>query len=430
MKIRNIKINFDQIVLFLILLPVFVDQINGFMQAEMNLSFSVGQAVKFFYMLGLTVFLVRSNRKVTVVVLYVFSMLSIPVIITIFSKRLIYLSVFSDLIFIFKLTTFLITFYVMRYLFTNYRQYFNEELLYKVTFWLFYIILAALIASVFGFGRGMYGDVNNVKVGFKGYFIAGNELSNLYLVVYAHYLFFIISRKSSTTKILFTIFMGMLCAVLMSTKTALLSFVIVTAAVPSLDYFFSGGTFLSLIKRNIYRLAGALMFLFISLVGVYFTFKENIDSYIVRVKHSLKMSDSFLTFLLSSRNHRYEDSFTIFNEYSLIDKIFGTGWTYPQHFIENRLYGWGSAETDWLDLLVAQGVVGVLLIYSIWIAILLMTYARYRSHKNPFSVPALIVMGLLFINTTFSGHILYSAMIGMYLAFFISFQFVNYREEK
>ena len=127
MKIRNIKINFDQIVLFLILLPVFVDQINGFMQAEMNLSFSVGQAVKFFYMLGLTVFLVRSNRKVTVVVLYVFSMLSIPVIITIFSKRLIYLSVFSDLIFIFKLTTFLITFYVMRYLFTNYRQYFNED---------------------------------------------------------------------------------------------------------------------------------------------------------------------------------------------------------------------------------------------------------------------------------------------------------------
>lgn len=419
---KDVKIKKKSLLILMVLLPVIIDQMNGFMQAEMGISFSISQILKTGYLLLAFLFLVKLNRSYFMLMLGFIFILSIPVIINIFSARIVHLSVFQDLAFVFKVASFPVFFLTATALNRRFKEYFTINLCKKVVSLLFYIILLALLASVFGFGKGMYGDVENVKVGFKGYFIAGNELSSLFLVVYTFFLYCSIS-SDKVKKIYMKIFLGMLCAVLLSTKTSLISFLVITMAIPFLNYSFKGGTILKLFKDNRSRIIYGVSFLFSALVGIYFLFKENLELYMDKMIHAFKIADSVLTFVVSARNLRYADSWNVFNNYNFLEKMFGTGWTYPQHFIEKRLYGWGSAETDWLDLLITHGFIGVISVYLFWFAVLFVTAKTYVSKRHSFSVPSLVAMVLLLLNTTFSGHILYSAMTGLYLALFLSFQF-------
>jgi hypothetical protein len=428
-RIKDIRIKTENILLFLFLLPVIIDQLNGFMQAEMGIAFSISQILKTVYLLLSFVFLAKLNRKYLLLVMIFISILSAPLFINVFSERIIFLSVFGDLAFIFKVITFPAFFLTFITLSSRFDDVITIRFCRKTVNWIFYILLFALLASVVGFGKGMYGDVENMKVGFKGYFIAGNELSSLFVVVYTFFLYFSV-LNDNLKKIYFKVFMGMLCAVLMSTKTTLISFVLVTLSVPALNYYFSGRSFVKLIAGNTRKIFAGIIFLSSSLMGIYYLFRQNIDLYIDKMTYALSMADSFLTFLLSARNLRYADSLEIYDNYSLIEKIFGTGWTYPQHFIEKRIWGWGSSETDWLDLLVAHGFVGVVSVYLFWLAVLFFTGRNFFGKISGFSVPSFIAMFLLLVNTTFSGHILYSAMTGIYLAFFISFQFKNIEDRQ
>ena len=427
-RINDIRIKKENILFFVAILPVIVDQLNGFMQFEMGISFSISQVVKTAYLMISFVFLAKFNRKYLIFILIFILILSVPIIMNLFSDRIIFLSAFGDLAFVFKVASFPVFLLTFISLTTKSDDIITIKLCHRIVSWIFYIILFALLASVAGFGRGMYGDIENTKVGFKGYFIAGNELSSLFLVIYTFFLYFSILSDSSK-KIFFKIFQGMLCAVLMSTKTTLLSFVLITTLVPVLNYFFSGGSFFKLVCDNKKKIVVGTGFLLAALAGLYYTFKENIDLYIDKMSHALKVADSFFTFMLSARNLRYADSFNVFHKYSFWEKTFGTGWTYPQHFIESRLYGWGSAETDWLDLLITHGFVGVIMVYLFWLLVLLTTAKFYFLKKQRIAVPSLVALSLLMVNTTFSGHILYSAMTGIYLALFLAFQFKNENEE-
>ncbi|HQN71863.1 MAG TPA: O-antigen ligase family protein [bacterium] len=427
-RIKDIRIKTENILLFLFLLPVIIDQLNGFMQVELGISFSISQLLKTIYLLLSFILLAKLNRKKLIFILIFILILLVPIILNIFSKRIIFLSAFEDLAFVFKVASFPVFLFTFVSLLSKYGKTINLEFYHRTIVWLFYTIFVALIASIFGFGQGMYRDVENVKIGFKGYFIAGNELSSLFLVAYSFFLYLAVSQKSYKSYIY--IFMGMTSALLMSTKTSIISFLLITGSIPLLNFKFSGGSVVFFIKNNSKKIMSGIIFLSISLICFYYLFKQNVDLYIDKTTHTFKVAEDIITFMVSARNLRYADSLDVYNKYSFFEKMFGTGWTYPQHFIEKRLWGWGSAETDWLDLLIAHGFVGVVLIYSFWFAVLFITVKKLIGRSSRVSVPSFVAMSLLLINTTFSGHILYSAMTGIYLAFFVSFQFVTIEDKQ
>lgn len=428
LKSRKVVISFSSIALLVILFPLIIDQVNGFLQKEAGVNISVSQLVKFGYMTAfffLMLLYCKISRMIIIVSGFV---LSIPLLLNIFSHKMIFSSFFADLVFIFKLLTFPMFFLFFYEYGKNNKFLLSEKILDKAITLIFYMVFFALILSLLGFGLPMYDD-ENIKIGHKGYFIAGNQLSSLFIVIYSFYLFKIL-RDRTIRYVIPVIFFALICAVLMTTKTTLLSFVLVTFSVPMLKYLYDGGTITGLIKKNIKLLVSFFFLIFTGLTAVFFMFREQIENYYDKLVFGYERAGTLVTFLLSARNERYAHSFKLFSEYSMTEKILGTGWTFPQHFIGMRLFGFGHAETDWLDLLVAHGFLGVILIYFFWISVLVFTLRKYRSRTSSYSVPAIISMFLLISNTALSGHIVYSALIGMYLAYFVSALFIKEGELK
>lgn len=425
-NIKNIKItvSFFSLAVFVILFPLLVDQLNGFLQQEAGISISISQIVKFGYMTGFLILIILFCKTSRIIVILTALILSTPLFINLFTPKAVFVSFSEDIIFIFKLLTFPIIFLFFLEYGINKEYLISKKKVDVSVAIVFYMIFFALMLSLFGFGQPMYSQ-SNINVGHKGYFIAGNQLSSLFTVIYTFYFFHIV-RTGTRLKVMSVLLIALICSVLMTTKTTLLSFVIISGAIPVLNYFYTGGTIALLLKRtNLKRLFSLAITVFIIFTVVFFVFRDQIEKYANKMSFAYKKSGSIITLLLSARDQRYAHSFELFSRYSLKEKVFGTGWTFPQHYIGERFYGFGYTETDWLDLLICHGFLGVIIIYSFWIYVLILSYRIFRKRSSIYSVPSFMAILLLIINTALSGHILYSAMIGMYLAYYVSLQFVS-----
>jgi len=418
------KISFEAILLTIIVLPVFVDQLNGFLQYELGVRFSISQIIKFGYLLVIFSTVMLLTKKARLIFLMMLFVFILPLFLNILTHRQIFTNIFFEVGFITKLMTFpLITLFFLEVGVRN-KYLISEDLVEKSVKMLFFTLLFALLLSLAGFGVSMYEDFEEVGIGYKGYFIAGNELSAFFLIVYAYHLFFVF-RKDNNLRTIFTILLALVIAVLMTTKTALLAFILVSVAVPVFYEHYMGKTILEMILKYRKILWGGIFSSIILMFGLFFMFEKMIMAFVTKLEYAFNKSGSIITLLLSARDKRYAESFKLFNEYGLVEKLFGTSVSYRAHYILERMYGWGSAETDWLDLLVSYGLVGMLVIYGFWFWVLFLTYRSFRKRLSVYSVPSIISISLLIINTTFSGHIVYSALTGMYLAYFVSLQFVE-----
>ncbi|WP_341838417.1 O-antigen ligase family protein [Chitinophaga pollutisoli] len=328
---------------------------------------------------------------------------------------------YEDIVFISKVITFPLSYLLFTAVARQKPDMLNQTIL-SVTKILFYTLLGALILAVLGFGNSNYGEVEEggMSYGYKGYFIAGNELSSLYILVYAFFCYYMYKKVSNFFLLILGLVAGLIVAGLIVTKTAMISYLAITLATPFLLKYRESRSMLSYTRYDKKFLTIFVLLPVLTMSILYTVFYERVQANIDRMAYNFAKAGELSSFLLSGRNDRFDHAKELYLEdYSVTEKIIGTGWEHPQTVVATQKLGWGTTEVDYLDILTSNGLLGLLAIYLFWFVVLV-KLARAFLHKggNEFSTPAFLGFMLLFVNSFISGHIIYSAMLGFYLGFF------------
>lgn len=414
-------VKYKTILLLLLILPVYVDQLNGFMTSELGITLSLSQLVKSAYTLVMIVLLYRYTRANFLVFFLLSLILFLPILVNVFfhPDRIKYL--YEDIVFISKVITFPLSFLLFTAI-ARKQPGTQDAVIQSVTKILFYTLLVALLLAVLGFGNSNYGEVEEggMSYGYKGYFIAGNELSSLFILVYAFFCFYLYKKVSNIFLLMLGLIAGLLVAGLIVTKTAMISYLAITLATPFLLKYRESNSILSYTRYDKKFLTIFVLLPLLTMSVLYSVFYERVQANIDRMAYNFAKAGELSSFLLSGRNDRFDDAKELFLEdYSVTEKIIGTGWEHPQTVIATQKLGWGTTEVDYLDLLTSNGIAGLLAIYMFWFLILIkLGRAFLNKGSNELSTPAFLGFILLFVNSFISGHIIYSAMLGFYLGFF------------
>ena len=409
----------------LIFIPVMSDQITGYMQQELEMNLSVSQIVKGIYT-AIFIFYLLIYRPENFIIISLFFITFILNIATSLIHSYNWSAwLLNDVIFFSKIMTFPLTYFVFKNLNNRYPAFFKNYFVF-IYLGLFIIILIAIVISPLGYGNNNYQQIEGeLAYGYKGYFIAGNELSALYILIYTFWCFHFYYKSTNLVKTFIAILLGLVLAGLIVTKTALISFIVITLLTPIMLGHFLNKAEKSLLPLVTYigKLIKILAFLCVlSLTVLIVIFRDRIDSNIERMSENFEKAESFNSFMLSGRDDRFQQSIVTYTEhYTWSQKLFGGGWEYPQSYIQSHFLDIGTSEVDYLDILVSYGAFGVLIIYGFWFFILFYLIRQYyKKNISVYIVPSLLSFSLIFFNSFLSGHIIYSALTGFYLAIFIN----------
>jgi hypothetical protein len=406
----------------LIIIPIFVDQINGYFVNELGITFPLSHVIKSVYLIGFLALIINDRliySRVLFLLSYMF-ILIVPLLTVNFTAGPIYSDMLVDLAFYAKLLMLPIVYFGSTIILKKRED--TDLLSSNLIVCLFMILSGAIFASLFGFGRSNYGiSSDGITYGFRGYFIAGNEISALYILLYSLFLFYGYYVQKSFVLLLFIYVLGGATAILMVTKTVLIGYVLISVMIPILLTFYYRGNWVihpSKYMKKLYLMVGLLIFLSSTLGSIFFW--DRIVANIDRMAHNLAKAENVLSFILSGRDARFGPVLELYYyRYDFLKLLFGTGWNHFQYINQNDGTAL-TAEMDLIDLLLSHGILGVMFIYSFWVYLLFKLTRLLYLRRSVFSVPLFAATALLFTNSFFSGHILYSAMLTFYLGFFIA----------
>lgn len=402
-----IKVKYIDLVIWILLVfLLLVDTLNGILDYNgILLPISVSQI----YKLGV-VFLLLFRLIVTPTYLkYIFGLFALLILPSIYSFALDRIGIggiIQDVIKVFKYLTIAISFYYFKMIFeTSKKELFNHYVFWiKVSFW---IVAINLCLKFVGLGIPMYVTGN---IGSKGYFIAGNEISALLLILsgFLGYYYLVIQNR-----VLIYIFYGissLLLGFLISSKTSMMGVFLIQILI----LLGSGKLRLNNSKRRgvIKYLIG--VFILICVGIVFFIRNSAIYERYTYFWHKMDI----LTFVLSSRNLFFKEMLVIFSqEYSLIDKLIGVG-NYHYEQLASKII-----EIDVLDLFFSNGYLGVF----VFIILLLLLYLQIRRNSKrigfPYARLSILMLILLGILSCMSGHIFNSGLSGIYTGFIFALSF-------
>lgn len=416
------------IIALFIIVPFFIDQIQGYITLVLLSNFPFSLFFKLVYMCIFFIFLLKYNKlNYTVISLGFICIVLLSMLSTIDSTDQITKN-FSSLA---KLLYFPISFFFFKTIFLH--KNYSALFIYQIFSFLFWALSIAILASVFGIGTSQYGEnVEGVSIGFSGYFFAGNELGPLAVMFYACVLNYQIHTKTKMWKLLLTFGVGLVTCTLIATKVSIGGFLIMTLLIP---FYMNITQSVIAIKSSILKFYLALMSGGVAIIGIFiFTFKENLLAYFNRLSFYYERADTLVAFLASGRDKRVQGAIDIYvDQYSWFEKLFGTGDWYKvplaaslhRPHIESV-----SAEIDPLDLLLSLGLIGGSALLFFWF------YCAYHSYRislyaksSYYSTPFLIIA--FFLATSFSaGHIFSSSMLGFYLSIILAYTFTTYTKIK
>lgn len=269
----------------------------------------------------------------------------------------------------------------------------------EVSFW---IIAINIMLGAIGIGFSQYSN----KYGTVGFFYAGNELSALMILVFAHKLYY--AYRESIIKFLFFSFLVLFISIFKVTKSALFGSFILIVLIP---YLSSSPNILAL---NMKRLKFIGLFLFVLPIMTYYAYffilKTQILDRVLYFYHKYNL----LTFLLSSRDKILNDAFEVWHsKFSILQKIFGAT---PAGFLNLMVDSYKhtyTVEMDFFDLFFHYGVLGILYFFF-WLGLVYRSYKEYQVNID--YLPNFVAALLLFFISFISGHVVYSGMLSVFLA--------------
>jgi hypothetical protein len=280
--------------------------------------------------------------------------------------------------------------------------YFIDKFIYNKSFYINKIYTFLLVSSIFlftsllfgilGFGFSTYSDSN---VGNKSFFNGGNDLAIAASVLFAYNTYLILYFKYNIKyKYLIIIFL-FLISISISTKVALISSLLSIIYVPTLIK--SKPSKITILRNLIYSL-----FLFYFTYRFYLWFMVS-DAYNRIFELYEKVGGDFLFIIFSGRQFYVENALEIFFKKPFYVQFFGLGRGV-------------TVEMDFVDTLLNYGYFGVVIVYSFYF-MLLFKSLKFRKDKNkPFPKLNIYLNLLLTFISLLSGHLIFSAMAGVYIS--------------
>lgn len=401
----KIKIQDIDLIIWALLLPILViDSLNGWLYENgIATPFSISQVYKL-AIVGLFLLRLMKTPKYLLLVLALFTFMIFPTCIQWIKGIVDWKVIVQDLIFAFKYLITVIAFFYFKVVLSTVDKYKIPK--YFVWIKLSYFILALnLSLKLVGLGYPMY---NNGNIGSRGFFIAGNEISALLIIlscILAYYYWVI--NKNWRLFLLYGV-LSFFLGLLISSKTGMLGIILVHMLVigstVTLD-FSKKRTF----KRLLYViLSGGLFF----------------SGIILFVKHSAIMARymyfwnkmDFVTFILSSRNIFLAEMLPVFEtSYSRLEQWIGVG-NYRFEVLANQ-----KIEIDVLDILFTYGYLGALLFCGL-VGVYLVNLVKQVKNSRFFSYAklSLICFLVLVLLSCLSGHIFNSGIAGIFIGFVMS----------
>ncbi|WP_455593389.1 O-antigen ligase family protein [Bacteroides sp.] len=261
-----------------------------------------------------------------------------------------------------------------------------------------YVLLINILCGMFGMGYAQYSG----GIGSRGFFYAGNEVSGVALVLFSYILFrqMKLYGKSSWQYISIS-FLLLISSILLVTKTAILG----TLATIFIIQDGSGR------KRKVFK---TLIILIIVFVGSYYAVEQ---TGILSRWQYMYDKGGILSLLLSNRDSYLIEESVDYIQSGVLGWLFGLG--------GNR-----SVEMDPFDALFNYGIIGFTIVYTFYFSLLLKAKRLKKKYSSPYSSLALYIDALLLIVSCFSGHILFSGMIGVFVALTNGLMFYPYQLER
>lgn len=414
----------NKIIFLIFLVPIFIDQLNGILADEMGIIFPLSQVFKGMLILCFVIYIAVHEKILFNFVCFlglIFIML-MPIAIANIWLQSKWANAQVDFGFATKLLMLPIGYLFFRHFFLRHPA-FLQEWPGRFALMLLTNIFLALLLSLLGFGKSQYGiSSEGVSFAFKGYFTAGNELGALFVLLYSLCLYYALNASRPILVVSLTIAMSFFIVLLTMTKTAIISFIVISFCLPCLMTIYKQKHLFVIPLVYLRRMSLTLLIAGMALTilgGIFIA--DRIEMNIERHTDNLnKVQGNVSNFIVSGRTERYGpviDHYT--NEYGVPELLFGTGWQHFQKSITND-GGEFTAEMDFLDILLENGIIGVTIVYLIWFSFWVLTFRAFLKRKHFLSVPLFLAMSLFLLNSLLSGHILYSALLNYHLAFFLA----------
>jgi len=297
----------------------------------------------------------------------------------------------------------------------------------KLYLMLFLFFSAAIILSYFGFGIPFYGYTKTGEsIGQQGYFISGNAISAFFLLISAIFYYFMIRTRNA-----FLLFAGgalsIMIGLLMGSKTAILSSILCFIGVYLANKYYAGKA--AKLNRTDTVFLVAIAGFVIAGIVFFDRILDTISPLYRNYSYRYRMSDTFLDFITNGRVYRA--SFEL-NFYALklpfLQMVFGRGYSdYQSVTVPNTKFS--SCEIDFIDILHIAGFLGVMLIYSFWAYVLIRIFRDFIRRKHEITIPLLIALSILLLNSNMSGHIIHSTLLNLNLAFLASYALLVNRRQ-
>lgn len=396
------KLAFFQLTMLMIGISLLVDAINGFFLVGIGVDLKLSAAFKMFLLLLVLYQIGATSQKVLAFVFSGLLCLLIGPIIT-FTQTVDPIGFIDDFTSCLKIVTAFIIFIYVALMAKKWPDRVNNygALCLKFSF---FILLTNLVLGLLGFGFSSYGDSSvetesdESNIGIKGFFYAGNEVSGIFIILFAWALHSAWRRGTLTYVMVSLLAMGF--GVLVATKAAMISSVLLVFAIPLLNErnrifnltwlkvktafpIIIVGTILAFILIPIFESTG--------LLGRFMWFYEK---------------KGVIGIILSGRDEFIVTAMNAFMAHATwIDYIFGFSKTGLGLITKNAM------EIDPIDMYLWHGLMGLFLFMLGSMTFLRLSYLACLSPKSVWG-PAVFIINLSLIAVSFiAGHIFTSGML-------------------
>ncbi len=378
-------------------LYLLVDSVNGFFVLSLGLDTKLSVLYKSFVLLLLLVYLSLHNLKGVLVVVgfYLFLLLGETFAVVLLRASADYIGfVIQHAV---KVVTPLLLFYFLLDRSDKDRQIYVK--LEKVISINCVVLLVNILIGFFGYGFSTYGgSVAGDAIGVKGFFYAGNEISALMIIFAGFYM----AKSYLKSKLQFLCFALLWLAVgfLISTKTSILSVILLVFAIP-----------IVLEGRRIFKFNNTpSLFLYALLSAAAFQ-----GFLVYQAFQGTLLFDKLVFFfgkggwlgvILSGRDKFVMTMWDYFLAAEPVGSmLIGNGVSY---YADHVKY---SSEMDLPDMFFWHGITGVLITLSIFTMMTFYSVTNFFKRSYPYARVVLLINLLLLIISNFSGHIFTSGML-------------------
>jgi hypothetical protein len=413
----NAKLAFFQITMFMIGFSLLVDAVNGFFLSGMGIDLKLSASFKLLLLMLVLFQIGAYSQKALAYIFTGLLVLLIGPIIT-FIKTTSLAGFADDFTSCLKIISALIIFIYLTFIAEKWPERLKRYGKWSLNF-SFFILLGNVVLGALGFGFSSYGsndvDSDEHNIGVKGFFYAGNEVSGIFIILFA----WALHMAWQKSKLLYgvTSVISMACGVLIATKAAMIASIILIFSIPLLN---ERNRFLNLTWLKVKTVFPLVI------VGVVLAF------ILIPIFESTGLMDRFMWFyekkgiigiILSGRDEFILTAIKVYMQFAQwTDILFGFSKTGLGLITKNAM------EIDPIDMYFWHGISGLILFLIYSVVFLKISYIASRKTESYFA-PVVLIINISLIAVSFiAGHIFTSGMLAPLFGLVNGLAYLDYRQ--